>query len=520
MEPENTMALEFASSLTDIREANKSFDYGVLRIAYIGENVNRSYISRNAFVSALPSIKNCPIVAHYTYDDADGFDDGEIGGHDMARVHDKDGNPRIVNLTEPLGVVPESAEQWFDDVEEEDGTTHTYLYTEVLLWKRQAVYSKIKNDGITGHSMEINVNNGFKKDGIFHIEDFEFTAFCLLGDDVQPCFESSAIALYSASDLKKEISEMMQELKESFSQVTTSDDVDNIHPQKNMTEGGNKILNEKMELLAKYGLEAENLDFSIEDFTVEELIEKFEAIKAESEQEQNPEDESNQNFSLTGQVVEEIHRQLNEQKYDAPWGETSRYCYIDCDFEASEVFAYDEMDWLVYGFNYVQDGDAIKIDFDSKKRKKFSIVDFDEGEEESPLAPVFADITKVIEAGAEIETKYNEVSEKFSAMETELEELKQFKADAEKAEADGKRNELFSKFEDLNGIEAFETLKENCEDMDLDALRKECFAIRGEFGMTAKFTADDKEPTPKLRVERDENLEKAPYGGLVEKYNK
>ena len=489
--------LTFASSLTDICEANSSFDKGVLRVAYTGKNRNKSYISKESFERALPSALNCPVVANYD------VESDSIGGHDMGVVKDNSGNLRLINYTSPLGVIPESGSYWFDTVEEKDGSLHDYLCLDVLLWKRQPIYPKIKKDGIVAHSMEITVKAGHMEDDIYVIDDFEFTAFCLLGEDVTPCFESSSLAVFSM--LKEEMSEMMQDLKDSL-QVEASNDVNDIHPQKYSMEGGTKVLDEKMKLIAEYGIDLESIDFSIEELTIEELTEKFEAMK-KADQEQ---------FALTEQVVEEIRKQLCEAKVETSWGIEPQYCYMDCDFEANEVYAYDITDWLIYGFAYTKEGDTINIDFDSKKRKKIAIVDFDDAEQPSPVAPVFNRAEQVIKDNAEWEAKYNTASETIADMESELGELRQYKADVEAAADTAKREEVFAAFEDLNGNEAFEALRENNADLDIDTLEEKLFAIRGRIGVQAKFSVNENK-APKIKVIKDDDSAK-PYGGVVEKY--
>ena len=122
---------------------------------------------------------NCPVVCNYNRET------DSIGGHDTEVFRDNDGSIRIVNVTTPVGTVPSQSKYWWDVVEEDDGTLHEYLFTEVLIWKRQEAYAKIKRDNITAHSMEITIKDGELKDGIFYIYDFEFTAFCLIG--VEPC---------------------------------------------------------------------------------------------------------------------------------------------------------------------------------------------------------------------------------------------------------------------------------------------------------------------------------------------
>ena len=360
--------LTFASSLTDLCEANSSFDSGVLRIAYPGTNRNGSNISKATFEKCMKTMYNCPVVCNYDRES------DSLGGHDVELVCDSDGNMRLVNMTQPVGVIPENANVYWDTVEEDDGTVREYLCAEVLLWKRQEAYQKIKRDGICAQSMEINVKSGKRIDGIYYIYDFEFTAFALIS--VTPCFESASLT-FAKENFKQMFSEMMHELKENYTSVNSSPTEDD--NKKYSTEGGNIAL-EKNELIAKYNVDVKTLDFSIDDFTVEELEEKFKALNNSA----NKDNQDNDNFALTSNVVEEICNSLSAEKVQREWGECSRYSFVDCDLEAMEVYCWDRNDWLLYGFGYKLNGDSVVIDFESKKRKKYTIVDFDEGEQPSP----------------------------------------------------------------------------------------------------------------------------------------
>ena len=62
---EKVMNMTYASSLTDICSINSSFDRGILRIAYTGENRNKSSISKQAFENCIKTMYNCPIVCNY-----------------------------------------------------------------------------------------------------------------------------------------------------------------------------------------------------------------------------------------------------------------------------------------------------------------------------------------------------------------------------------------------------------------------------------------------------------------------
>ena len=505
--------LTYASSLTDICELNSSFDSGVLRIAYTGLNRNGSFISKETFEKCIKTMFTCPIVCNYDRES------DTLGGHDVEVVRDDDGVLTLVNLTTPVGCIPESSKVFWESVTEDDGTVHEYLCAEALLWKRQEAYKKIKDDGITAQSMEISVKDGQAKDGVYYIYDFEFTAFALIG--VEPCFESASIETFSKDSFKKQLSEMMLELKESFNLVKPSKEDDNILIN-HSTEGGEQEL-DKNELIAKYGIDVEALDFSIDDYSYEELEEKFKAISKDIQgsDDTTPESDSAEgtcgdNFALISNVIEEVQRSLSEVKVQRDWGEPSRYWYVDCDTDICEVYCWDLEDWLLYGFTYEMNGDNVVINFESKKRKKYIIADFDEGEQESPIAQLFTNMENAIASKTEWEAKYQDAAQTISSMTSELESLRKYKNDAEAIALQEEQDAVFAQFEDLSGVDAFEQLKEHCNDYSIDALEDKCYAIRGRQNTVAKFGYEPK--APKIIVEHRDLINEEPYGGVFEKY--
>jgi len=516
---EQVMNLTFASSLTDLCEMNSSFDRGVLKIAYVGDNRNKSSISKQAFENCIKTMYNCPIVCNYDRD-AD-----TLGGHDMSVVRAADGGLRIVNATTPVGCIPESAKYWWKKCEEEDGTVHEYLFAEALLWKRQEAYRKIRRDGITAQSMEINVRDSKTLNGIVNIYDFEFTAFCLIG--VEPCYEGASLNMSLASDFRQQLSEMMQEYKESFSMVTPSEEVNNTtHPTNEFpTEGGEKVLHEQNELNAELETEvfeaqdaeetaAEPVEENAETFAAAEQTEE-DAVAAEPAAEQ-------ENFELTGNLMNELLGALESVQMECEWGTMPRYSYADSDLEEQMVYAWDGRDWLLYGFSYSLYGDHVVIDFMSKKRMKYVIEPFKENDDpvseleaedqESPFAGVFSKMTDRLSDAMQWESKYQSASDTIASMETELEDLRQFKADTENKALQSAREAVFARFEDLIGVEAFETLREEAEKYSLEDLEEKCFAIRGRTGTMAKFSREEK--APKLKVDREVSIKKEPYGGI------
>ena len=122
---------------------------------------------------------------------------------------------------------------------------------------------------------------------------------------------------------------------------------------------------------------------------------------------------------------------------------------------------------------------------------------------------------KKIQDNAELEAKYQTASDTIESMKAELDKLRKFKSDTEASIAQDARNEVFAQFEDLVGVEAFEALRDACDEMDIETLEEKCYAIRGRQAVTAKFGLEPK--TPKIKVEKGK-IENAPYGGIFEKY--
>lgn len=545
------MWLQYPSSIEQIVEQNESFDSCVIKICYTGKNRNRSSISKQAIEDAIPSIYNCPIVCNYN------VSDDTIGGHDVEVVSTNNGM-RLINLTDAVGVIPANCKYYWETITD-DGTEHDYLCVEAILWKRSAAYTKIKRDGIVSQSMEITVKNGQTVDGFYEINKFIFTAFCLLGDDVEPCFESASLEMFSLQQYKQTFQAMMNDFKKHFSTVTTSQE-DDINPQnitQNLSKGGNISL-DRTELLSEYGLTIEDIDFDIDDFTVEELRSKFDAIKKAkpdddlsddtaqplsdedasdgkepvAQSDDNPEDngenhddDDEQEFSLTGeQFMSQLFEALSVAKYNDPyWGEMDQYMYVDYDHDTSEVYCYDCEDWKLYGFAYSMNGDNVVIDFDSKKRKKFSIVDFDEGCADFDYKRAFETYGNAIVAfkNAELSRLQNESDEKFNQatqlitdLKAEISTLKEYQKAKQSEERKNAEDALFERFAELNGIEAFEVLRTSCEEMELTDIESKCFEIKGR-NTSTNFSVNKSKPT---RIVVEKKHEDEPYGGLFVQY--
>lgn len=514
--------LDYPSAITDIAEQNKSFDACMIRVMYTGKNRNKTSISKAAVERALPTIYNCPIVCNYN------IEEDTIGGHDVDVVSTDEG-VRLINLTDAIGVIPAGAEYHWEEIC--DGNeTHEYLCIGGLLWKRTPAYEKIKRDGVSGQSMEINVERGQSVDGYYEINDFSFTALCILGDDVTPCFENASIETFSLGLYKKNFTLMMEDFKREYSTVMTAS-ADDIY--KDSLEGGNGKVNID-EMMAKYGLSAEDINFDTAEMSAEELEAKFNEIaaaksfadddnqegnangqdgNAATEDGDNTEEEDDDtstkcenNYSLTAeQFRTELIRALQQELiYDEYWEcEVPRYWYVDYDTDALEVYAEDRKDYNIYGMVFTINGDHVEVDFANAKRKKIAFVDF-EGEIKEGNTALFAAAEEV-------------AKRQFDVLRNELADLRQFKEVEDKKRLDEQKNEVFSRFSDLIGNKMFDDLKDACAELSIEQIEEKCFAIRGRI-TPIKFSAEENKPvrTPVEKGARPKDDE--PYGGVFLEY--
>ena len=526
------MKIEYSSMLQNMVDVNPSFDSGQLRIAYTGTNRNKSFISKDAFEAAIPTMFGCPIVANYIREE------NEIGSHDGEIVEDTDGDVKYVNITEPVGFVPPNAKWWWEDVED-DGIIHQYLNTEVILWKRQEAYQKIKDNGITKQSMEICVDEGVMCDDYYRIDDFTFTAFCLLGT-AEPCFESASLYVFDYDNMRSQMNEMFEEFKREFA-------INPIEKEENQFDMKLK------ELLDKYNKKIEDIDFEYETLSDEELEAKFAEVfddaaggdaggsdpgdggggtgdetgdagtgddgdpddgddgngpdEPDDEPDDEPEDGSTtsitpkkkEDYGLASQLGGSLSEALSVEKVDCDGYQLSRYWMVDYDEMTSEVYFEDFNDnWKLFGAPFAVNGDTVSIDFDNKKRKKYTIVDFIEGE------TTFSFGTQIEAAMSISQEKYNELLNKYDAI--------VLKDKEEQASI------LLDKFaEDLGGTSEYDELVKNSVQYSLKDLEDKLYALLGR--KQKKFEQERNGLAAPIINDGDKPVAK-PYGNYFDFLNK
>lgn len=291
------LKLDFEMTIFDVVDLNKSFAAAKCLVCYTGRNRNYSDIGKQKIIDALPSIKNIPVVGRYDSDKDD------FGSHDIKVINKEDGID-IVNATIPFGVVPESANQWFE-TRIVNGEEKECFFTDVVLWKRQHGYEHIANAGTISESMEIDVSEYVvDQDGYCIIDKFQFEALCLLGESVTPCFENACVQMYSdeiVSDFKLQFSEMLREFKE-LNQSSTTEEVD----IENDT-GGNSMATEMVNDVVEEVTETETVveETVTEEVETETVENEFEADNVDESDEETVDEVTEETTDETDEVVEE-----------------------------------------------------------------------------------------------------------------------------------------------------------------------------------------------------------------------
>ena len=123
-----------------------------IKVLYLGENRNHSFISKEVATEMAKTLRGAPIVGYYKEDKEDFTDHGE-------KVTFEGGEITFECMTKPYGFVAPDAQVWFQKFDDKDDfgniTTREYLMTVGYLWTGQFEEAKLAIDEGRPHSMEI-----------------------------------------------------------------------------------------------------------------------------------------------------------------------------------------------------------------------------------------------------------------------------------------------------------------------------------------------------------------------------
>ena len=357
-----------------------------IKVLYVGENRNHSYITKEVAADMAKTLRGAPIVGYYKEENEDFADHGE-------QVIFDDEGIKFNCLTKPYGFVSPDARVWFQEFEDTDDfgnkITREYLMTTGYLWTGQYEEAKRVIEKGNNQSMELDeesldghwstdVKNGMD---FFIINDAIFSKLCILGEDVEPCFEGASVTAPKVSssfskvdnDFKQTLYTMMQDLKFAL-------------------EGGKDMEMENKEVIEETAIETE----AVEETAAEEIVEETETTETSIDTETASTEESAE---------------------EAPTTEFSE----DESSEAEETVeeATEE------------DGEETPSEEESSEEEE-SAEESEEGSEETTVEDAVADTETEVEENAEVAEEfsledYNTLKASYSELETKYNELLEFK---------------------------------------------------------------------------------------------
>ena len=493
------LSIDFGVNISSFEKLNDKFTKAKCYVMALGKNRNYSAFKKETVDAAYSSLLFIPVIGHLlTNEDGKHY----LGGHDYE--FDKD-TKEFKSLCVPFGVTIPDESPKYEDVVEPDGTTNTYLTSNIILWTGrypellEAIYSE---DVMFGQSMEIDVNAMKKLEDdkkYTEITDFTFDALCMLNksDDefhVEPCFPSASIVPdeYSAdaNEFKALFAEMRDELKLYFGEHiggTNLGDV-NREPEEN----------------------------------IEDVIAKFAAT-----------------YNDKRTAINEVLRGMRKVEKDDKGVTTKETWYYLMDFD--DTHAYVNKDESSYGDgNYTSESKYFKVPYsynEAEKTAEFTgeAVEIERvwltAEEramlEKSVAAQFTDVIDQLRSEyEELESNSATVSENYAALENEAEELRAYKANAEAEKRKNAINAVCAKFEaQIGNVEDYINLKSKADDYTIEEFEHECYAIKGRFySNDAELACAKAQFSVQLPIDNtnpfDDVTAVAPYGGIVEYYKR
>ena len=296
-----------------------------IKVLYVGQNRNHSYITKEVATNMAKTLRGAPIVGYYKEEKGDFADHGE-------KVIIDDEGIKFQCMTVPYGFVSPDAKVWFQTFNDIDDfgneIKREYLVTTGYLWTGQYEECKKALDG-RPHSMELDndslegkwsTDNSTGMD-FFIVNDATFSKLCILGDDVEPCFEGSSITspatTFSKVDdsFKHTLFSMMEDLKfalkggnEQVTQEATTVEQPIENNTENLDSSNESVVNEN--------------DTSIEEPTAESVENPETEFKSQDEKDKDEQDkddnkDSDSEYSCNGKDDEDKKKySLLETEYN------------------------------------------------------------------------------------------------------------------------------------------------------------------------------------------------------------
>lgn len=249
-------------------DANEGLLMAKIKVCHTNLNLNGSFIPKDVMSTAMPSLKNRPVLAsiHQRYDGSYDFH-----GHDIEIL--EDGNVKYIESQVGSFTGDEPV------MEHDDESGNDYVIARAVIpreYTKAADIIEAKNGTDVSCEISINEMSYNAKDNYLQIDDFYFSGCTLLGSEddgkkIRPGMEGAKLEIEDFSEKNNSLfSRLDSKLVEITDMLKSISDFNN----KNTTEGGEKMTKFE-ELLKKYEVAKEDISFDYEKMSDEEIEKAF-----------------------------------------------------------------------------------------------------------------------------------------------------------------------------------------------------------------------------------------------------
>lgn len=215
----SSVKLNFPCEMVEIVPYNPLISKCQIKVCYVSDepNRNKSIITKEVAKEIANSLPGNPIVGYYNEAE------GDFEEHNRV-IKISNGELKILDTTKPYGFVDLNAKVWFQKFLDDDSVEREYLMTEGWLWTGQYPEAQRIIEQGNNQSMELDENfldgtwtkdkNG--KAEFFIINEAIISKLCILGENMEPCFEGAQITKVQFSldvDFKEQVYSMINEIK-------------------------------------------------------------------------------------------------------------------------------------------------------------------------------------------------------------------------------------------------------------------------------------------------------------------
>ena len=306
-----SIAVNSPIEIIDVTPLNPLISKCQIKVCYVGDEPNRngSVITKAVAMDMAKSLPGCPIVGFYNETK------GDFEAHNQI-IDVSNGEWRFKDTTQAYGFVDLNAKVWFQKFMD-DGVEHEYLMTEGYLWTEQWPEAKRVIEKGNNQSMELYepTLDGFWSESdngepsFFIINEALISKLCILGEDVEPCFEGAQITRVQFSfdeGFQTKLFNMMEQVK------------------KMIKEGGTDSVED---------VKAPEMDEQVveEPEIVEEEAPEVEEAPAVAEEEVAPEE------AQPEQVDEQPEQEIEDKKIEYNLEEVQEYIELQSKYEDLEI---------------------------------------------------------------------------------------------------------------------------------------------------------------------------------------